>query len=277
MKNTLTPLLISLFCIQAAYGQFSIHLDGGYGFAPPNQEVGSFSDRTQGFNGFGYVFGSYGKGVQAGLRLGYHWNYLLGVELGAYFQQHELRSYSLNDTVFVQTVDRSTSQILLTPTLVFGRSDEGLRPFGRVGLVIPLNTSLTEDLYLENDFTNQGGTFNVSRREYEHEVSRNMGALASLGLRYRKGMLSITAEAYWQSLTLRPLSRTMASYTVNDEDFLEQIPTMLREQVFVDEIREDSNGFGLNTDPDQPGTQLVFALPYSTVGLRLGIGIMIGE
>ncbi|MEM9985722.1 MAG: hypothetical protein AAF804_11585 [Bacteroidota bacterium] len=261
------------------FSQFSAHVDASYGLPLGAQQIGTIVERNP--NVFGYRFDSYGAGIQAGARLGYHWNMLQGAEIGIRYQGSTIQNNSFTDTTGVQTGTNQSQQIQLTPTLLFGRIDEGLRPFARIGLIIPIRTRFSENFEFDNTFNIPGQpsvTTELSQTR-DYQLTRSLGAVASLGIRYRTGSISITVEAYAQTLNLRPVRNQLVRYVLNGEDLLAQqdLPTILVEQEYFEVIDENNNGFGPNSDPDQPGSQLMFVLPYSTYGLRVGIGTMLGN
>ena len=260
------------------FSQFSAHVDASYGLPLGAQQIGTTVERDP--DVFGYVFDSYGTGLQAGARIGYHWNMLQGTEIGIRYQARTIQNNSFIDSTGTQLGTNQSQQIQLTPTLVFGRIDEGLRPFARVGLIIPISTRFSESFDADNtfNFPGQPPVTNKLSQTRDYQLTRNLGAVASLGIRYRTGSISITVEAYAQMLNLRPIRNQLVRYVLNDEDLLQQdLPTILVEQEYFDVIDENNNGFGPNTDPDQPGSQLTFVLPYGTYGIRIGIGTVLGN
>lgn len=277
MKNLYFALFLWLLSTPLAYGQFSVQAEVSYGFAPPNQQVGRTVTRTAGLTSVGNIYGSHGQGLQSGLRLGYYWGALQGVEMGIHYHQSGLQTSSQVDTAYRETIDRTTRQFLLTPSLVLGRVDAGLHPFVKVGLLIPVGTRLEEERKGVNDQTRFGGGLRELVQSYEYELRTSLGATASLGVRYRSERFFVTAEAYWQLLDRVPVRRTTTSLILNGEDYLDQVPVLLLEREYQDEIDTSMNGVGPNSDPDQPAFERRFTLPYSTLGLRVGVGMMIGR
>jgi hypothetical protein len=214
------------------------------------------------------INGSYGKGLNVGLKFGYMFNTNLGLELqGDYHlsakyegESKSNQNYSWNTFSSVNNRSTYATMIRLTPTLVFEVPGKLFTPYARIGVVLGMGKITGEETYSNSD----GETGELA---YEMNGGLAVGSSAEIGLKFGlTEKLSFTTGIKAIGMNYAPKRGEITKYTENGVDILSDLTTSEREVEFVDEY----SGSSASSNPDEPGKDLKTFSPFSSIGLSVG-------
>jgi hypothetical protein len=278
MRKTLFTLVI-LFVSMAAHAQ-KWYGKVGFGFAIPQAAqtldvTGSIYSGNATYNpandsiaSFSIKKASFSSGFKGVIGAGYHVNNHFALELYADLgisttnynaEQDNVKSpngaYLANDKI----TQKSQFPIMLIPAMVFKTDKPKLNMYGRLGLVLPLKNQVKVDL-----------TSNIISATFDNEeiagtlkTRFNIGFTGAGGVSYlvAKGV-NMWAEVSFMSLSLFAKEMKITSHTSTQS---QPISTLLPGTVI-------SYGFSGQAGATQQPT---FSLPYSNMGINIGISFEI--
>ncbi len=280
-------LLMLCMATQGSRAQFFyIGLGGGYGFPAAKQSFGEDSKSVQSSSG-GYSEytahpASFGSGINAGLFFGYMLNSNMGFELGASYLmgsktefKSEYSNSDINGGVYSseQTSVYEGKMMRLVPSLRLSVGDKKLRPYMKVGLIVSVGNKLINEQNYKSSYSFGGSSSNSSSREYTGGIG--LGFHGGLGINYlmnEKFMLFAECAANYQSWA--PLKGTLTKSIYNGIDQLATADKAEKEIEFVDSYTEDSNAA---YNPNEPSKATKFYLPFSSIGLNIGLVMSFGK
>ena len=268
------PLLLSNLQAQGLY----LGLGVGYGFPAGKQADVEQTSTTSGSvttNEYTTKNLSLGKGINAGLYVGYMFNKNLGAELGI--------SYLIGGKTTIN--DKSTgnnssstdeyiykgNMIRFTPALKMIIGENKLRPYMRIGMIVGIAGKLTDEYNYTN--TTPGSTSSGQViTEYTGGIS--LGFHGGLGINYAlSDKLSLFGELAGNYQNWAPKKSEITTYTQDGADQLPSMTTYQKETEFLDSFTTTSNSPSNNGVPDQ---QTKFYLPFSSFGINIGIVLNFG-
>src|SRR5690606_8905618 len=101
-----------------------------------------------------------------------------------------------------------------------------------------------------------------------------VGFRGSVGIGYSiTDMISVSLEVSHTSLTIKPKSRTIDSYTVGGQDALGLVSTYDKETTYVDELNTSSNNDNVNPNYSTTSAKEEIGQKsnFSQLGLALGV------
>jgi opacity protein-like surface antigen len=265
-KVTLSLLMVfavSLFANdlfgQGAYIKFS----PGYGFALSSAVM--YTNYTEGHdNTYEQVYGSLGKGLNIGAAFGYMFHKNIGFELGLnYLLGSKVKGVYDSDGL-IEDDDVSARMLRIMPSVVISSGLEKVEPYAKVGMVVGLLGSITNNQALE--YT-----------DYNLEASMVMkmnggiaiGLNASLGVLFNLSeSIAFFGEIATVSMSYSPTKGEVTEFIVDGEDGLSDMHTSEKEYEYLDVVIDDP-------DPpvSKPTQSLKTKFPFGSIGPNFGIQI----
>ncbi len=311
MKKSILLLGAALSISAASFSQgFYLKVQGGYNFnglqtnesllAPRISASGTniytdalvtMANINEADSSYSPVKGSYGKGGNFSLGVGYMINHWFGVELGANY----LWGSSISSTVVTQSTAGTTvvglitgnvkaysSGLSLSPALVFVASKPNwpVEPYAKVGLALPVygvSKDIVDVDVPKNLVTDDQGNLAAlwskaylgtkNHMELSTQGTVSLGVNWSIGVRYTPKNLpfiTVYAESNGQWLNVRAKSTTITKYeTLNpntgqmvdrlhNSDASLNRPTYRTEFVYHDALNSNSNNANYSTNSPNP-------------------------
>lgn len=285
----LFSLLFIGYSVQAQ--GFYLSVDGGYGWGLPSSNLGTsyFKDQANADGKNFYeenLYGTLGQGLNLSLTPGYMITKNIGVELGInYFKGGEatLEKISSTDKGFSEKRTATSTQIRVIPTVVLNTGGDKLYGYAKLGLVLPVYGKVHGTLD-HSDPNNPIPQAQVDLLEIKTTIEGNpsLGFYGALGMGYHiTKLISVHAEVFHTSLSIKPKSQVFSSYSVNGKDELADQTVYSTQTNYVDKIDASSNnGDYLNGnhipgmgpfDKDKPKDELATKSSFSQLGFKIGI------
>jgi hypothetical protein len=278
MKHNYTciiALLLLLYSSEIFSQKIYIDLYGGYGFPLASQAItttdGSSSSEDK------LVKGTYGKGMNVGLGLGYKVTKQIGVELGAsYFNSATIKAHDENNSngsFYMDQNEMSASIIRITPALRLTTTHEHVNAYAKVGFVIGVN-GLYENKYNGENTYNAFpvGHTETNKTTYEFKGRLSTGFSGCLGFLYDASQqFSFFIEANGIAHSWAPKNGEITEYEENGHDELGSLSVSEREVEFVDQVTENSN-----PSPNEPYKVLRTYIPLSAIFINAGFQFRFG-
>ena len=283
-------LLLSAACLAlattaTAQSKFYVGAQIGYGI-PANSDVLGLKGND---NKLENSVGTIGGGLTAGINLGYNITEYLSFDLGGqYLLGSQVTESDITGPNGMHLKEEmKTNQFRLIPSLIIKTGEGKVKPFARFGLVIPVAGKTVRE-HSSYDATPEAfhipvpGTMAQQNYTYEFKGAVSLGFDAGLGIAYELSEnICMTAELNYTSLRIKTKSGTMTAYKA-DIDLggtniatlgMNDLPTLMKEINFVDEINSNSNNreLGTNINRDQAEDQLARRTNFNSFGLKLGI------
>jgi outer membrane protein W len=284
LKTQFAIVIISIILATKAYGQKGLYLNvgGGYGICiAANSGAASFSEiRRNGSNTYEISngSGSFGKGVQFGATAGFMFSENIGAELNVGYLVGTKSTYINNDITrtpdfYLYENKMSGNMLRLTPALKFSVGKDKLKPYMRLGLVIGLAGKIKSVETYSSNVTPLNLVY-VTIAESSMTGGVSLGLSAGLGVNYKlNDKLGIFAEIAFISQSWAPNKSLLTKYTENGVDKLGSMTTNQKETIYLNSYTEVS---GAN-NPSVPAQALKTAMPFSSIGLNIGVQLSIGK
>ena len=270
---------ISSFSVLNAQG-FYIGAGGGYGLGAAKESgqdsksttAGGITNSTQTSNPF-----SYGQGVNFGLNVGYMLKKNFGFELGVSYLMGSVYTStyeSINSDFSFSIKDETTSKgsmIRLVPAVKVVLGEKKLSLYSKAGIILGVGSKMVRENNYSYTFIGFG-TSTYSRSEYSGGIS--FGVHGALGLNYmlsKKIGLALELNGNYQDWAMK--KRELTDYTSNGTNMLSSYTVSELETIYVNHYTDD----GVSGYTNEPSKQTKEYLPFSSIGLNLGIHISLGK
>lgn len=282
LKITFSALALLMITEAKSQGLY-FESNTSYNFSLGSQSIGNNSSDVSSYNFIDgtnsythsseLVKGSFGKGFQAGLGIGYMFNNSIGFELKA--EQQFTSSYTLKSTdvsnytdfsgsttdYYTYTETQSGSMLKLTPSIVFQIPGDKIRPYVQAGATFGLGK-------MNFGFKDESNG-DVSEVNYVLNGGLAIGMNGEFGVNFKiTEKLSFNTGLSFSALSYAPAKAEMIEYTENGVDMLPGTTVNDREVLFVNETSYNSNS---QPDPNKPEEATKMFFPYSNLGLNIGI------
>jgi outer membrane protein W len=202
---------------------------------------------------------SYGKGINAGLNLGYMVNENIGFELGLGYliggKTKATEKYTGGQTDF----STSAAAIQIKPTIVLATTIDKVSPYAKFGLVIGSTTikSTSEDKY--------GSNIDITKTTTKGGMA--IGFNSAMGILFPvNSKLSISAEVNMINMQYSPKKSSVTLYTENGVDKLNTWTIRDKETEFVKSITAPTTG-----GSGVPTQSLSTPVAFGSIGINVGI------
>jgi opacity protein-like surface antigen len=274
MKTKFISLIALLALALTAQAQLYINAQVGYA-VPSSVTAFDENDLTTTTSSYSeeLVVGTNGAGLLPALTVGYMLNENIGVELtGAYLLGSTTSAMQDVDAGFFvveSLLERKTSQIRVSPTVVLKGSGESVKPYAKFGALIPVagQTTTTQTATIGDDET-------IGVIETQGRIS--IGFQGGLGAEFAlSDNINLFGEIAFQSLSIQGKSSEVVELTENGVNILSELVPAERLIDYVDELTQGSNNIdvGENFDPTQAREELRPVSPYGNVGINIGVSL----
>jgi len=165
----------------------------------------------------------------------------------------------------IQLIQKAANPTFFVPSLVLQTGGEKLNLYARVGLVVPVNTKITQD-----EIFSTIPASDVTDYTYEIKNSFSLGYAAAIGAQYQvKERLKLMGEVNFMSLAMLIKS---ADLTNINQDGRNYPPTA--DSSAVQHYAYSTNTSGVTTSSSN---QAAWTQPFSNVGVRFGVVFLIGN
>ena len=233
-------------------GTASNYTVSGTNYTSYNIKKVSFSSGLHGVAGLGYMFNSH-VGVEGSL------DFLLSAKQYSFtFQNVTIGGVASN----VDIIQKAKNCILFTPALVLQSDGKRANLYTRLGVVVPLNTKITQDQI----FTNLPGTGAIQSDDYSWEIknSFSLGFSAAAGVKYAVNeRMKLWGEVSFLSLAMYAKEANLTEVSVNGQGgYLDQVAADQRKVVYSDNFKSTTNDYF-----HQP----TYSQPFSNVTINVGV------
>lgn len=266
---------VAVISLTAAMAQNPyVNVSVGYGLGLPGEPLGTNSTTaSNGDKTAENVYGTFGQGLSIGLAPGYFINEHFGAELGFnYFMGSKIDASTVSTPYGTATTTVHSSQIRMTPTLVFRTGSEGLYGYAKTGVVMPL----TGTTFAKVEDTGAAGPGTSKTVETETKGAFSYGFSGAIGINYTiNDMFSVFGEANAVQLRINAKSTTITSYTANGADVLSMMTTYDKETTYQDELNNSSNNSAYNSNystssaKEDLRTRRNFGALFLNIGLKI--------
>jgi hypothetical protein len=284
MKSRIALFVFSIVLSTYTYAQ-GIYIEGGLGYGFPissntdmlyNYSSTTTNDLDNGMFSFSsseeIVKLNLGKGFNFAAAFGYMFNDYIGAEVqvsylagGKTNAEDVYKDITIQNGMTTSTTETyrttySSSMFRITPSLVVQGDLGKFNPYAKLGMLFGIGSTM-----LQQDANVVG-----SKSALEAQLNGGLafGVNSRLGFLYSPGgSVSYFVEAQIIAMNYCPTKGEIKKYTLNGDDILGDLSTSEREVEFVDSI--SSTDFF--QDPDKPSQSLKMALPFSSVGVNIGV------
>ena len=250
-----------------------VSINGGYGLvSASNSQYASttvYSGSPTTYESFKST-GSFGKGLQFGATVGYLFTENIGAELNVGYLIGETITHTQTDSRGLFQEEKSSAKMLrLTPSIKIQVGKKNIKPYMRFGLVIGLAPKIITSY-----------TLNIPNSTYTHteESSRTMSGGTSIGFSAGMGAnfklnkrIGVFAEFNLVSQAWAPKKAVFTKSIVNGVDVLPSSTISQKEVEYVDPYVQ-----GIS-NPNEPSKSLKIYMPFSSIGINVGLQIAIGK
>lgn len=270
MKKILLSISIFTLCSLQTIAQLKkgafISLNIGYnaaaavsnpfGLSNINQVSSGSYDETQ-------VNYSFGKGVNTGLNIGCMINEHIGFEIGVnYLQGSKIKAKEVYSNGGFQNYDITSKMIQIKPTMILATTMKKFTPYAKFGV-----TFGTGKVTLNNNYEN--GSYSYTRSSQQNKGIA-VGFNAGIGILFSINKnISFSTELASTSMQYSPKKGTLTKSINNGVDNLASLSVYSKETDFVNKITNIP--LGGSPDLTKPRQELATALPFSSVGINIGI------
>jgi hypothetical protein len=272
-KKVALGMFISLFSI-AAYSQFYINVGGGYNLGIATQSLLANYESTNDIEKIENVKTSLGKGLNFGLNLGYMFNGNIGIDLQcSYLLGDETTGESEDNFTFFdinyydfEKISIKSQMFRVNPSIIIASGFDKLDPYAKFGVIFgfgSINLNYLDEEYENNQLEDKEVV------KWKMDGGMAFGISSALGLMYHiSDLISVYGELDLVGMSYAPIKGVMTEYTVNGADKLPNLTTDDKEIDFVDDITYDYNNPPSSAEPSK---ELKNYLPYSSIGLNIGV------
>ncbi len=265
MARFFLTFLLAL-CFSCAHAQWHIGLDAGYGLPWSIRRIGDASFDVTGSVPTKSVFAtSFGQGVQYGATVSYAKKKYVEVELGLSYLSGKFTEVTDKDFTESTVEDYTTEMFRVTPSLKLKAGQKKLMVFGRLGLGLGFGGSIS---YQPQRLVNSGRVISSTTWVYSGGTMRHL--VAGLGLERSVGKTSryrFFSEIRLFSGVYSPNKGEMTKSEQNGQDRLSALSVREKHIVFQSSIKAPR----VAPDPNQAEILLRWRLPFSSVGLNIGV------
>jgi hypothetical protein len=268
------PLLVSNVKAQGLY----LGIGGGYGFPAAKEaayESKTNASGTSTSTDYTKVNLSLGKGINTGFFVGFMFNKNLGAELGVSYLigskttiQDEASS---NNASSIDEIIFKGNMLRLTPALKMMVGEGKLQPYTKLGMIVGVGGKFTEE-YNSSSTGPFGSSSSIEKYEYTGGVS--LGFYGGLGINYALSEnLCLFGEIAGNYQNWAPTKGELVTATYDGLDELPFMTTSEKEVEYFDELTVNNNS---PTDPGSPSKDLKFYVPFSSIGINIGLVFTLG-
>lgn len=275
MRKIFLPALLTvaaLLTVQSLSAQFFIKPRVGYALSVAGEVRGLEVNGST----FTNVYGTTGEGFNAGLGLGYMFNQNIGIE--ADFIYFNSSDEVINNTPNLEQT-RYSRQLRVAPAIVVTASGEGVVPYARFGVLIPVSGTTYDDVIT----TDEPGSFEVqtpvgpvtlpgttdATAELETRGEITVGFVSNLGISYGiSEKAALFTELELTTLSIRGRETEVVSY--NGTATIQTPLGAVEEDIELSDLPEDRRLREYDDDSNDPDL-LRPVSNFNSLGINIGV------
>ncbi|NVO01282.1 MAG: outer membrane beta-barrel protein [Bacteroidetes bacterium] len=217
---------------------------------------------------------SLGKGLNFAGTIGAMFNKNVGAELGINYliggKTTCKDEYNYTGNLIIPSYTRTTENIFsanmlkINPSILVTSGSKEIDPYAKFGIVLGFGSATSE-----RTETYSSGDINESAFKYSGGMSIGITSAFGVNFNLNKNM-AIFGELNMTNLSYAPKKGIYLKYSENGVDQLATMTTIEKEVEYVDSYTYDSSVAANVTQPDK---QTSIKLPFSSLGINLGIKI----
>jgi len=273
MKTSLALLLFLLiFQINNAQ-KTELKISTGYHFSSGSQYF--ISDIDNSYNNFSSkrIDASLGRGLAIAAGINYFFNSWLGISTDIGYKKTmpevsgKTEFNSFTDYSYSEENKWNAELIEVSPSFILKIPGNKINPYSKFGLVVPIYSKIkVTGNYSSRSFgiqTNTGENTKIFR------LKNTIGYTASMGIapELKNKKVSFLAEIQLMSHSIQAKKSTLTSDISNGVEKIDTYTVAAKETIYVKELSNQSY------NSNEPVKQLGFSLPYSSIGLNIGLSI----
>lgn len=210
--------------------------------------------------------GSFGRGGEVNVFLGYTLNEMISTELGlGYFYGLNNKSIYVSQNQFNNFKSENTIRgrmIRINPVIRFNAGNGKMVPYIKAGAVI----GVAGKLHNKSQFTDSDPSQSYTMDEEMVFSGRtSIGFTGALGIQFTLSeKIGFFSEIHMITQSWAPKRSEITKQTVNGMDMLPDLSTSEKETEYVDKYTESD-------DNDSPSKELKYFMPFSSIGLQIGL------
>lgn len=257
------------------------------------------------------VYGTSGGGQNGGIALGYMFSKNLGFELGLNYLigskdevNYSQSTSNSTDTIFGSVDFSSTSiqtsytrQFRVAPSIVLRASDEGLSPYARFGIILPVGGKTVTDLSVIADQKSsllgvETESNSTTDAVFETTGNGSVGFQGAFGINFSiSDNLGVFGELEYISLGIRSKETVITEYTqintingasnvLSPDVRLQDLPVGVVTTIYKDQLTHTSNATFTDSDgnvtnpgydPEKATEALARTSYYNSIGINVGL------
>jgi len=269
-KQTTIALVMVLFTFNSfAQKSFYAKLDGGYNWGTTSALYSPGNRNSNGtITSYEKVDLAFGKGINVGGSIGFNINKYFSTELNiSYFKggSAEVKNSDVSSSSSSNySSNFSATMIRFIPSIVFTPGLEKINPYVRIGVIAGVSTLTIK----QESSTTFMGSSDKTIQTRVMDGGMALGLQSAIGIDYKiNDQFSVFGELNIINLSYTPKKSEVTESTLNGKDNLASLTTRQKKTEFVDSYIEDS----ANSDPNTADKELAPNLPFSSVGLNIGV------
>jgi opacity protein-like surface antigen len=205
---------------------------------------------------------SLGKGISAGINVGYMFNENIGLELGVQYLLGGKTKASDKELDGDYTTNTLSSKIIqFKPSVVIATNMKNFTPYAKFGAVIGSGKVLSE-------FEDKSGTFiDIANTEFKKGLAIGFNAAIGVNFPINKN-LSFSAEVNTVNMQYSPKKASITKYTENGVDKLSTLSVSQKEIEFEKKL---TRNFTTPTPTTSPRQQAAISMPFGSIGINVGV------
>ncbi len=278
-----SSILVGALSISSVQAQgVYMGIGGGYGFAAGKQSFFDDYKTTVTTTSTSQTVTSHpfslGKGINTGLYAGYMFNKNIGAELGIGYligSKNVFTDENINTSTFPSSSKTEMTwkgrMIRLVPTIRMTAGEKKLQPFMKAGLIMGVGGRVYDDTHTEST---SSGTSTVTDESWEYYGGMSLGFHGAIGVNFMvNDKIGIFGEVAGNYQNFAMKKGSMTKYTVDGVDQMASMDTYDKEIEFVDSYTYNSSS---PPNVNQPDQSTKFFMPFSSIGVNLGLHISFG-
>ena len=271
MKQFIATTCLFMFCFISSAQTTALRLSTGYNFSAGSQYFLSELEGSTGNYTYQRVDASLGRGINVAAGVDYLCKDWLGFSLDISYLK--TAPPVKGNTEFNTVVDYSYSEenkwrsniAEVSPALLLKIPGKKLNPYSRFGLLIPFYSKIK----VTADYTSRSfAMVTTGKKTTIFRLQSTLGYTATAGIAPEiNKKLSFVAEARLLSHAIRVKKSTLTSDIVNGTERADSYLVAQKEVIYVK--KADNQPYNGN----EPRKELAFSLPYSSIGLTVGLSI----
>jgi hypothetical protein len=273
MKTSLALLLFMFFFQINNAQKAELKISSGYHFSSGSQYF--ISDIDNSYNDFSSkkIDASLGRGLAIAAGINYFFNSWVGISMDIAYKKTmppvsgKTEFNSFTDYSYSEENKWNSELMQVAPTLILKIPGKKINPFSKFGFVVPFYSKIeVTGNYSSRSF---GIQTNTGENTKIFHLKNTIGYIASMGIapELKNKKFSFLAEIQLLSHSIQAKKSTLTSDISNGVETIDNYTIAAKETIYVKELRNQSY------NSNEPTKQLGFSLPYSSIGLNIGLSI----